>query len=241
MPFVARAAVALTYGLSLAMRWVPSEINVADKRGRASELGTSARSPCPRTGRTIPLLDVNGMSQWNPPCAWRVSALARCGATTDCSPGTKVSRNRASLRHRSVFIVPGRTDFELMSVGPNDPKRPRAVAAPASSRPGQHAEGSPTPLSDITNIASARHSNNPRLGERRGRVGRHGRRLPSTQLSGKEVTRAWELGWPRHWRGPCHSVHDGGQMKLLRVRQASVDRWTSAAETVHGCRWPSPP
>ena len=43
------------------------------------------------------------------------------------------------------------------------------------------------------------------------RFGRHGRRVSSTQRSGKAVTRASELGWPRHCRGPCHSIHDGAK------------------------------
>ena len=32
----------------------------------------------------------------------------------------------------------------------------------------------------------------------------------------RRVTRAWELGWPQHWRGPCHNIHDGPNEALPR-------------------------
>ena len=101
----------------------------------------SARSP--RTGRTIPLLHVNGMSHRpamrkvpparEPPQIIRGIRLPHLllvavedpelngGESRKLSPVpeprqsqvAKKNRNRASLWHRSVFTVPGRTDLEF--------------------------------------------------------------------------------------------------------------------------------
>ena len=110
----ATGTIAFSYALSLAMRWVPSEINVADKPSR-SGLRCSKSTACPRKP-TLRMARVPA----EPHRIIRGIRLSRLAPVVIADPELKVakrSRIRASLGHLSVFTFPRKRDLELISVG----------------------------------------------------------------------------------------------------------------------------
>ena len=84
---------------------------------------------------------------------------------------------------------PGRTDLERISVGP------MTQNAYVRSAPSLTWEQGIQPVLDL-------ETDDLELDD-----------VPdsSTLILERAVARVWELRWPRRWRGPCHSIHDGAQ------------------------------
>ena len=114
------------------MRWVPSEINDAVKsrqRGLCPFTKNRPHHPSARRQQDVPETRLahgapprraSKNHQWNQVVCGhhRSRAQWRGIKKTPAEAMTIAGRHRAPLRQRSVFSVPGRTNLELMSVGP---------------------------------------------------------------------------------------------------------------------------
>ena len=169
------AAIALAYELSLAMRWVPSEINVADKPSQGGLRPFTKNRPHHPAARRHRHVAETRLAQgaparrafpshpWNqifspPSCGHRRSGAQRRGIKSVPATTTAAGQKGAGIEPPCDIATfqEGRTSG---SCRPNDPERLRAVAAP-SCVPDAGDLRLHTACSANMNLG-ARHTNNP--------------------------------------------------------------------------------
>ena len=220
------AAIALTCGHSLTMWWVPPEIGVADKpsqRGLRPFTKNRPHHPAAPRQRHVPETRLahgapaRGASQnhqWNqivspPSCGHRRSGAQRRGIARAATKHNASGKEEEESRRPATSLCVHRSRKDGPGVGvrrPNDHERLRAVAAPTRV-PDAGDLRLRTPNSTNINVG-ARHSNNPPLGEGRGRVGRHGRKLRQRSiLKGSHSSLGARLASALAWAGKNQRQH----------------------------------
>ena len=202
------------------MRWVPSEINVADQPSRRGIRPSTENQPHhhasrfqrhvrePLLGHGAPARKASQKHPSNqiasPSCGHRRSGAQRRGIKKVLARAraTKIARGK---KERNPSDEP-----RAHVRGPNDAERLRAVALPVRVFDTEdHRHHLPT--GTVTDLGAG-YSNDPRPGDgqaqRSSSMWKTWSKNSTTQLFGKASTQVWKECWLRCQHGPCRHTHD---------------------------------